>query len=210
MQGQGGAPLTGADEGRDATEPAAHRPSTTPQHPGRSRVVLLACLAVLVVAADAISKVVVVAELAHRAPITLIPHVLDLELLRNGGAAFSVGTKATVLFTGVALVVAAVIVRTAPRLVSAGWAAVLGLLLGGALGNLIDRLARDPGPGRGEVIDWIHLHHWPVFNLADSAIVIGAVVAVVLSALGVHATEGPGGTTAADGQDPSTRSGAGA
>lgn len=186
MQGQGGAPLTGAGDAHDARVGPDHAHGRS----GRP-VLLLALTAVLIIAADVISKVVVVDQLAHRAPVTLIPDVLDLELTRNGGAAFSVGTKATVLFTGVATVVAVVIARTAPRLVSRWWGAVLGLLLGGAVGNLIDRFARAPGPGRGEVVDWIHLHHWPVFNVADSAIVVGAVIAVLLSLRGVPATEPP-------------------
>ena len=79
----------------------------------------------------------------------------------------------------------AVILRTAKRLRSLGWAIALGLLLGGALGNLVDRLLRSPGPFRGEVVDWIQLPHWPVFNLADSAIVIGGCVAVLLSSRGI-------------------------
>jgi signal peptidase II len=61
----------------------------------------------------------------------------------------------------------------------------LGLLLGGALGNLVDRLLRSPGPLRGHVVDWIELPHWPVFNIADSAIVIGGCIAVLLAARGV-------------------------
>jgi signal peptidase II len=200
MQGQGGAPLTGAAV-PEASRAVSQAPEPRSRHPRRP-VIVLSLAAVLVVAADAISKALVVAHLAHHAPVTLIPHVLDLELTRNSGAAFSVGTKATVLFTAVATVVAVVIARTAPRLVSSAWAAVLGLLLGGAVGNLIDRFARAPGPGRGEVVDWIHLHHWPVFNVADSAIVVGAVVAVLLSLRGVAATHprvDAGGDTRPDG-----------
>ena len=79
-----------------------------------------------------------------------------------------------------------VIVRTARSLASTGWAVVLGLLLGGALGNLSDRLFRSPGPLRGHVVDWIELPHWPIFNLADSAIVIGGVLAVLLSVRGIE------------------------
>jgi signal peptidase II len=90
-----------------------------------------------------------------------------------------------VLFTAVAVAVAIVIVRQARRLVSRSWAVTLGLLLGGALGNLVDRLLRSPGPFRGHVVDWIELPHWPVFNIADSAIVIGICVAVLLATRGV-------------------------
>jgi signal peptidase II len=78
-----------------------------------------------------------------------------------------------------------VIVRQARRLVSRSWALTLGLLLGGALGNLVDRMLRSPGPLRGHVVDWIELPHWPVFNIADSAIVVGGCIAVLLAARGV-------------------------
>lgn len=137
---------------------------------------------------DIVSKQIVVAQLTDHPDVTVIPHVLDLELTRNSGAAFSVGTGSTVIFTVIALIVAGVILRTAPRLVSVAWSVVLGLLLGGSLGNLADRLFRAPGFGRGEVIDWIHLHHWPYFNIADSAITIGGVLAVILSFRNVPAT----------------------
>jgi signal peptidase II len=79
-----------------------------------------------------------------------------------------------------------VIVRTARLLQSRAWATALGLLLGGALGNLSDRLFRAPGPLRGHVVDWIALPHWPVFNIADSAIVTGGLLAVLLAFRGVE------------------------
>jgi signal peptidase II len=147
--------------------------------------------AVLVVAADAVSKAVVVARLSGHPPVHLIGTVLQLVETRNAGAAFSVGTGATVLFTAVAVFVVVVIVRTARRLTSSAWAISLGLLLGGAVGNLLDRLFRSPGPFRGHVVDWIELPHWPVFNLADSAIVIGAALAVLLAARGIALDGGP-------------------
>jgi len=139
---------------------------------------------VIVIAADVVSKVIVVDRLSHRRPINVVDGVLDLRLTRNAGAAFSLGVGSTIVFTLVAIVVVVIIVRAASRLRSAAWAVALGLLLGGACGNLIDRLARSPGFLRGEVVDWIHLHHWPVFNLADSAITVG-VVLMLLDLLGV-------------------------
>ena len=83
-----------------------------------------------------------------------------------------------------------IIVRAARRLTSPGWAVALGLVLGGALGNLIDRFFRAPSPGKGHVVDWISLfaddgHVWPIFNLADSCIVVGGALAVLLSLRGV-------------------------
>jgi signal peptidase II len=147
--------------------------------PRKLGIFLLTTAAVF--AADVISKVLAVSELSDRS-VELVPGVLDLELTRNRGAAFGVAGGATILFTLVAVAVIAVIVRVARRLRSTAWAITLGLLLGGALGNLLDRLVRSPGLLRGEVVDWIHLHHWPVFNIADSAIVVGGLLAVLLTA----------------------------
>jgi signal peptidase II len=105
---------------------------------------------------------------------------------RNPGAAFSLAGGATVLFTIVAAGVVVVIVRTARRLGRTAWAVTLGLLLGGALGNLADRVLRDPGPLRGHVVDFVDLQWhgrsvWPVFNVADMAIVTGGLLALLLS-----------------------------
>jgi signal peptidase II len=161
---------------------ARRAPLTSP--PSRGRLPVVIGVAAAVVAVDAVSKAVVVDRLAHRPPVRLIDGVLDLELTRNAGAAFSVGVGSTVVFSVIALVVVVVIVRSARGLGSLGWAVVLGLLLGGATGNLADRLFRAPGPLRGRVVDWIHLTHWPVFNVADSAITCGAVLAVALSLTG--------------------------
>jgi len=172
MQAARGTALTGPDTPAEA----APRPVT--------RWVWLT--AVLVLVADIVSKVIVVATLSDRAPVHLVGTVLELTETRNAGAAFSVGTGATIVFTGVAVAVVVVIARTARRLRSRGWAVALGLLLGGALGNLTDRVFRAPGPLRGQVVDWIQLPHWPVFNLADSAIVVGGVLAVVLSLRGIE------------------------
>jgi len=149
------------------------------------RASFLVVIAALVLVADIVSKAAVVATMRPQQVIHVVGHYLELTNTRNSGAAFSVGTGATVLFTAVAVVVVVVILRTAKRLRSIGWAICLGLLLGGALGNFVDRLFRSPGPLRGEVVDWIQLPHWPVFNLADSAIVIGGCVAVLLSTRGV-------------------------
>jgi len=78
------------------------------------------------------------------------------------------------------------ILRTSRRLRSLPWAVTLGLLLGGATGNLTDRLLRSPGLFHGDVVDWIQLPHWPVFNVADSAIVCGGALAVLLAARGIR------------------------
>ena len=152
---------------------------------------LVLTVAAVVVVADVVSKVIAVDRLAGRAPVHVIDGFLELTLTRNAGAAFSVGVGATVLFSVLAAIVAAVIVRTATRLRHVGWGVALGLLLGGALGNLVDRLVRAPGPLRGEVVDWIRLPHWPVFNIADASIVVGAILAALVVLLG-HSLDEPG------------------
>lgn len=111
--------------------------------------------------------------------------VFGFQLTRNPGAAFSIATGSTWIFTVLAVVVAVVIVRLARRLRSRLWGVALGLLLGGAVGNLSDRLLRAPGFARGHVVDFLELPHWPIFNLADSAICCAAALIVLASLLGV-------------------------
>jgi signal peptidase II len=174
------------------TDDAAAESSAPPRPaPGRPRrVALFAVVAVAVVALDVASKVLVVAKLEHHPPKRLLGGAIYLDVARNSGAAFSLGTGFTVLLSLIALAVIAVIVRTASRMRSTGWAMALGLILGGAIGNLADRIFREPGVFRGHVVDWISLFgpdaaHWPIFNLADSAIVCGAILAALLSLFGV-------------------------
>jgi signal peptidase II len=143
-------------------------------------------VAVVVLLLDLLTKYLVVEHLEHREPIRLLGGALLLAVSRNSGAAFSFAQGATVLFTAVAVAVIVVIVRTARQLGSAGWAVTLGLLLGGATGNLVDRVFRAPGPGRGAVVDFIDFRVWPVFNLADSAIVCGGLLAVLLTMRGIE------------------------
>ena len=168
VQAAGGAPLSEGSEGP----------------PGRSRLALLLAVAAAVLLADVLSKALVVRELSDREPVDLLGGLLTLRLVRNAGAAFGVAQGLTIAFTVVAAAVVVVILRLSRRLRSLPWAVALGLVLGGAVGNLVDRVFRAPGPGRGHVVDFLELPHWPVFNLADSAIVCAGVLMVVLSVRG--------------------------
>jgi lipoprotein signal peptidase len=163
---------------------ASTEPNSTIIVDRRRHLGVLFAVAAFVIAADVASKIIVVAKLSGRAPVRLLDGLLTLDYTRNAGAAFSIGTGATYLFGIVAIAVIAVILRTSRRLFSRPWAVVLGLLLGGATGNLIDRVVRSPGVLRGHVVDWIQLPHFAVFNLADSAISIGGVLAVLLALMG--------------------------
>jgi signal peptidase II len=145
----------------------------------------VALVAVVVLALDQTTKSLAVARLAEGEPRDLLGGLLRLHLARNAGAAFSTATGVTWVLTLIAAVVVVVVVRVASRLHSRIWALTLGLLLGGALGNLSDRLFRAPGVARGHVVDFLELPHWPIFNLADSAIVAAGVLVVLLTMLGV-------------------------
>ena len=130
---------------------------------------------------DLSAKIWAVNNLSARNPVEILGSFFQLTLVRNPGAAFGFATGATVFLSGVAIVAVIVIVYYSSKITSLGWATTLGLLLGGVLGNLTDRLFRSPGFFKGEVIDWLEITNWPVFNLADSAIVIAAFLAIVLT-----------------------------
>lgn len=179
-------------------------PGAAPARPGdRLAVFTLWTVAAVVVAADQVSKAWAMAALADGHRMELLGSLLGLRLVRNPGAAFSFATGMTWVFTLVALVVVAVVVRVSRRLVSMPWAVTLGLILGGAVGNLIDRLVRAPGVGRGHVIDFIDYAGQFIGNVADIAIVVAAAAVVLLSLLGREITGTAGANSGADvvGQD---------
>jgi signal peptidase II len=143
--------------------------------------------AAAVVTADAVSKALALRDLPGHQPVRLLDGLLTLTLKLNPGAAFGVGTSYTAVIALVACGVIVYVIRIAARLRSLAWTIGLGLLLGGAAGNLADRLFRAPGPLRGSVVDWLNLPHFPwTFNLADAAITCAAVLVGVLALLGVR------------------------
>ncbi|MFD8421347.1 signal peptidase II [Streptomyces sp. NPDC059466] len=174
---------SGTDDGT-----AAQRPK------GKRRIAVLFTVAVLAYALDLGSKLLVVARLEHHAPIEIVGDWLKFEAIRNAGAAFGFGEAFTIIFTMIAAAVIIVIARLARKLYSLPWAIALGLLLGGALGNLTDRIFRSPGVFEGAVVDFIAPKHFAVFNLADSAIVCGGILIVLLSFRGLD----PDGTVHKD------------
>ena len=143
-------------------------------------------IAFLVVVLDQLAKWLAVKNLEHRSDIHVVGDFLRLSFARNPGAAFSFATGSTIVFTVVAVTVAIVIIRTSRTLTHPWWAACLGALLGGAMGNLLDRLFRSPGMGVGHVVDFIRFPHYPLFNVADIAIVGSAIVMVVMSLRGIE------------------------
>ncbi len=114
-------------------------------------------------------------------PQKILGDFLQFTLFRNPGAAFSMATGFTIVLTTISIAVVVFIARYASRITSPWWAYVAGLVLGGVLGNLSDRLFREPGFLQGHVIDWIEIPHWPIFNVADSSIFIAAGIAILLT-----------------------------
>ncbi|MFJ9640627.1 signal peptidase II [Streptomyces sp. NPDC101178] len=161
---------------------------------GKRKILALVGVAIVAYLLDLVTKLIVVAKLEHQPPIDIIGDWLQFRALRNPGAAFGFGEAFTVIFTIIAAGVIVVVIRLARKLYSLPWAIALGLLLGGALGNLTDRLFRAPGVFEGAVVDFIAPKHFAVFNLADSAIVCGGILIVILSFKGLD----PDGTVHKD------------
>ena len=168
------------------TTPGTSLNDVAPPAPARPRLLLaLTGVAAGVYALDQLTKILAVGRLRPGDSHALVGELLRLQLIRNAGAAFSMATGVTWVLTIVALVVVIVVVRSARRLGSAGWAVTLGLLLGGAAGNLTDRLLRSPGFGRGHVIDFIDYAGLFIGNVADIAIVVAAVAVAVQAVRGI-------------------------
>jgi signal peptidase II len=150
---------------------------------------LLVGLGAGVVLLDQLTKQLTVARLVDAEPLRLLGGGLYLVHATNSGAAFNVGSSYTWVFALVAFAVIGWIGWLTRRLRSLPWAVALGLVTGGAAGNLVDRLVRPPGPFRGEVVDMISVFapdgsFFPVFNLADSSLLVGVVLAVWLELTG--------------------------
>ena len=137
-------------------------------------------------AVDAASKQFALHELSGRAPVEVVGELFQLTLVRNAGAAFSAGAAFTGVISVVAIVATVVITAYVLKVRHRGWAFGLGMLLAGVVGNLTDRLLREPGPLRGHVVDFFQLPHWPVFNVADICINVAAVTFVVLLVRGIR------------------------
>ena len=181
MQDEAGAPLIAADESATTTA------GVSSPH-ARARRALFLIMGVTAVAAyglDQLTKLWALRSLTPGEPIDVVGALIRLNLIRNAGAAFSIGNGATWLMTLIACGVLVFILVTARRIGSRAWAWALGLLLGGSLGNLTDRMVRSPGPGRGQVVDFIDYFGLFIGNVADIAIVGAAVLIGLLALRGV-------------------------
>ena len=174
-----------SDSARDFPDDAPSGPSAGSVLRRRRLLIALVAVAASVVAIDLVSKQLAIAALTGAAPVRIIDGLLSLRLVYNPGAAFSLASGATWIFTIIATVVVVVVVRVARRIGSALWAVALGLILGGAIGNLLDRLFRPPSFGQGHVVDFIDYAGFFVGNVADIAIVAAGALVIVLTILGI-------------------------
>jgi signal peptidase II len=187
LQAAGGTTLN-ADEAAGGTTTTEQAVGARPGYT-RAAVAMLGVTAVLAVALDQVVKALATHHLTEGEPVRILGGLIYLSLLRNGGAAFSFGRGYTWIFPVITLAVIVWIVWMGRRLRSVPWAIALGLVLGGALGNLADRLFRAPGPFEGHVVDMISLfapygQGFAIFNIADSCLTVGVALAVLLELTG--------------------------
>lgn len=151
----------------------------------RRALVLLAAVAAFAYVADQLTKLWVTSTMVEGERVPVLPPLLQWYYIRNSGAAFSIGEGITWVFTLVMTAVSVGILVYARKVRSLWWGVSLGLVLGGALGNLTDRLFREPSFGMGHVVDFISLPNFAIFNVADSAVVCGVVLVCLLTLRGV-------------------------
>ena len=166
--------------------PSDHAQSPVSTYPRKRHLLLFAVVAVLGYAADLASKELALSRLDDATPVQVVGDVFTLFLTYNSGAAFSLGTGYTVVLSWIAVAAAGATVWFARRLGSTGWSLALGFLLAGVLGNLTDRVFRDPGPMRGHVVDFLRFPNFPVFNVADICINIAAGLIILQTIRGIR------------------------
>ena len=176
----------------------------------RPWLAVLLVMAGVVVVVDQVSKVWALSALGNGEVVQVVGQFLQLRLVYNSGAAFSMGEQVTWIFTAISLIVCVGLIRVVRGGVSGmGWALALGSLLGGAVGNLVDRLLRPPALGRGHVVDFIDYNGFFVGNVADIAIVAAAIGLLVLSMYNVPMRPLPQGAGQSGHQQTERRDAAG-
>lgn len=170
-------PATGPDSGRTHSRHG--------KRIGARYALLLLGLALIAYIFDQLTKIWVVSTMVEGQVTEVLPPILSWHFIRNSGAAFSIGTEITWVFTIIQALVSVAIITQIGKVASKGWATALGLVLGGALGNLTDRLFREPAFGQGHVVDFIALPNFAIFNIADTAVVSGVILICLLTLRGI-------------------------
>ncbi len=169
---------------------------------GRRSIVVFALVALVAYVVDQASKAIALDRLHPGETVSVVGDLLTLTLVRNPGASFGIGERYTWAFTCLSIVVAVVVMVVARRVRSVLWGVGLGFLLAGVLGNLTDRIVREPSPFHGHVIDFLQLPNWPVFNVADMCINVAAAVILFQAVRGIRLDGTSERAEAAESDDP--------
>jgi len=146
---------------------------------------LLVVIALPLIGVDRITKIWAENNLQFAQPQEVIGTLLQFNLVYNPGAAFSIFTDATWVFTLFAIAFSLFILTFANRITTTPWKIAAGMGLGGAIGNLIDRIVNEPGIGQGHVIDFLMIPYWPIFNIADASMSIAVAIIIIASLRGI-------------------------
>lgn len=170
-------------------ELASDAARSTPSRSRAGRAVVLSLFAGFAVFAyvfDQLTKFWVTTSMIAGQRIPVLPPLLHWYFIRNSGAAFSIGENLTWMFSLIMAAVSIVILLQIRKLGSVWWSLAFGLLLGGALGNLTDRLFREPSFGMGRVVDFVQLPGFDaIFNIADSSVVCAVAIICILTLRGI-------------------------
>ena len=148
-------------------------------------VLLFVVVGLVVLGLDQLTKALALHYLEPGEPVNVIGTLLKFNLIRNPGAAFSLGSNFTPVISTIQIVVAVGVVWLSRRLGSVGWAIAFGFLFGGAVGNITDRIFREPSPFHGHVVDFLQTPHWAIFNVADMAVTSAAILLVIQTLRGI-------------------------
>ncbi|MEV6284752.1 signal peptidase II [Kribbella sp. NPDC051770] len=158
----------------------------TPAKPRSWRLtIVFAVVGLLILGLDQLTKMLALHHLTPGEPVNVIGELLKFNLIRNPGAAFSLGSDFTPVISTIQIAVALGVIYLSRRLGSAGWAVAFGLLFGGAVGNITDRIFREPSPFHGHVVDFLQTPHWAIFNVADMAVTSAAILLVIQTLRGI-------------------------
>jgi signal peptidase II len=168
------------------TEPADLESAGSSSSPSRRLIGLFAVVGLLVLGLDQLTKVLALHHLTPGEPVNVVGSLLKFNLIRNPGAAFSLGSNLTPVISAIQIIVAVGVVYLSRKLGSIGWAVAFGLLFGGAIGNITDRVFREPSPFHGHVVDFLQTPHWAIFNVADMAVTSAAILLVIQTLRGIR------------------------
>jgi signal peptidase II len=194
--------LPGDATAEDPTEPADPESAGSPSSPDDATeadgaddgarpprswrlAALFGAVGLLVLGLDQLTKALALHHLTPGEPVNVVGSLLKFNLIRNPGAAFSLGTSYTPVISAIQIIVAVGVVWLSRRLGSVGWAVAFGFLFGGAVGNITDRIFREPSPFHGHVVDFLQTPHWAIFNVADMAVTSAAILLVIQTLRGI-------------------------